>query len=50
MAFVLGNEGQGVSQAVLDACDAYLYIPIQAIESLNVAIAGAIVMYHFPKI
>ena len=50
MAFVLGNEGQGVSQAVLDACDAHLYIPIQAIESLNVAIAGAIVMYHFPKI
>ena len=50
MAFVLGNEGQGVSQTVLDACDHTLYIPIQGIESLNVAIAGAIVMYHFPKI
>lgn len=50
MAFVLGNEGQGVSQAVLDACDHALYIPIKGIESLNVAIAGAIVMYHFPKI
>ena len=50
MAFVLGNEGQGVCQAVLDACDHTLYIPIQGIESLNVAIAGAIVMYHFPKI
>ena len=47
MAFVLGNEGQGVCQAVLDACDHTLYIPIQAIESLNVAIAGSIMMYHF---
>lgn len=50
MAFVLGNEGQGVSQSVLEACDHALYIPIQSIESLNVAIAGTIVMYHFPKI
>lgn len=47
MAFVMGNEGQGVSQAVLEKCNHTLYIPIQSIESLNVAIAAAIVMYHF---
>lgn len=47
MAFVMGNEGQGVSQEVLDVCDERLYIPIQSIESLNVAIASAITMYHF---
>lgn len=47
MAFVMGNEGQGISQTVLEACDQALYIPIQSIESLNVAVASAIVMYHF---
>lgn len=47
MAFVMGNEGQGVHQDILDLCDHLLYIPIQSIESLNVAIASAIVMYHF---
>lgn len=47
MAFVMGNEGQGVSQDILEICDHLLYIPIQSIESLNVGIASAIVMYHF---
>lgn len=49
MAFVMGNEGQGVSEEILKACDHRLYIPISSIESLNVAIASAIVMYHFKK-
>lgn len=47
MAFVMGNEGQGVHQDILTACDERIYIPIQSIESLNVAIASSIVMYHF---
>lgn len=49
MAFVMGNEGQGVSQEVLDKCDHLLYIPIHSVESLNVAIASAITMYHFQE-
>lgn len=49
MAFVMGNEGQGVHQEILDLCDERLYIPIQSIESLNVAIASAITMYHFKE-
>lgn len=47
MAFVMGNEGQGICDEILDLCDYRLYIPIQSIESLNVAIAAAITMYHF---
>lgn len=47
MAFVMGNEGQGISDDILDVCDHRLYIPIHSVESLNVAIAAAVVMYHF---
>ena len=47
MAFVLGNEGNGMSQEIIDICDVIGYIPIDTIESLNVAIAGSIMMYHF---
>ena len=48
IALVLGNEGQGVSQDVLNLTDRNLYIPIYGqAESLNVGIAGGILMYHF---
>lgn len=47
MAFVMGNEGQGVNEDILNLCDHRLYIPIQTVESLNVAIAAAVTMYHF---
>lgn len=47
IAIVLGNEGNGVSLTVLDNTDLNVYIPIESTESLNVAIAGAICMYHY---
>lgn len=47
MAIVVGNEGNGMSPEILDKCDQIGYIPIDTIESLNVAIAGSIMMYHF---
>ncbi len=47
MAFVLGNEGQGVSEQILSLCDKKLFIEMQGFESLNVAVAGGIVMYAF---
>ncbi|MBS5371487.1 MAG: RNA methyltransferase, partial [Coprobacillus cateniformis] len=47
MAFVVGNEGNGMNPEVLAKCDDIGYIPINTIESLNVAIAGGIMMYHF---
>ena len=31
----------------IDICDQIAYIPITTIESLNVAVAGSIMMYHF---
>ena len=45
----MGNEGNGVSQATSQLADMALYIPMSgSAESLNVAVAGAIVMYQFP--
>ena len=47
MAFIVGNEGNGMNKDILQECDYVGYIPINTIESLNVAIAGSIMMYHF---
>ena len=47
MAYVLGNEGNGMEKEIIDICDQIAYIPITTIESLNVAVAGSIMMYHF---
>ena len=47
MAFVVGNEGNGMNKDILQECDYVGYIPINTIESLNVAIAGSIMMYYF---
>lgn len=48
VALILGNEGQGVQKALLAETDQNIYIPIYgAAESLNVGIAGGILMYHF---
>jgi len=45
---IVGNEGNGVSKEVLSATDKNLYIPIHGkSESLNVAVAAGILMYHF---
>ena len=47
MAFVLGNEGSGVKKEIFAICDEIVKIRMENIDSLNVAIAGTIVMYHF---
>lgn len=44
---VLGNEAHGVSKSILEIADERVKIDIKDIESLNVAIAGAIVMYAY---
>ena len=47
MAVVIGSEGRGVRQDVLDSADAELIIPMNPhCESLNAAIAAAIVMWQ----
>ncbi|MFD1429883.1 TrmH family RNA methyltransferase [Lacticaseibacillus mingshuiensis] len=46
-ALIVGNEGNGMSQELLAATDTNLYIPIKGqAESLNVAIAAAVVLFH----
>ena len=47
MAFILGNEGSGVSEECFTLADEIIKIDMHNIDSLNVAMAGAIVMYHF---
>lgn len=49
MAFVLGNEGSGVSKEIMDISDGIIKIDMCNIDSLNVAMAGAILMYKFQK-
>lgn len=44
---VLGNEGAGVSKEVMALSDQLVYIPTKDIESLNVAMAGSIIMYEW---
>jgi 23S rRNA (guanosine2251-2'-O)-methyltransferase len=47
-ALIVGSEVDGVSQAVLEACDEVLAIPQAGQkESLNVAVATGIAVYHF---
>ena len=44
---IAGNEGDGVSQPVLERCDATVRIPLDpAVDSLNVATAVAIALYR----
>lgn len=49
-AFIVGNEGSGISENILNLCDEYIYIKMNSLcESLNVAIASSIVMYEINK-
>ncbi|MGM0165858.1 TrmH family RNA methyltransferase [Enterococcus sp. AZ135] len=49
-ALVMGNEGQGMSPELLAMTDQNLYITIKGqAESLNVAIAAGVLMFHLLK-
>ena len=51
MAVVIGSEGQGVRRQVLEQADAQLIIPMDPhCESLNAAVAAAIVMWQMGKV
>jgi TrmH family RNA methyltransferase len=45
IAFILGNEGNGISKEVKEVIDKNIYIPMDDTESLNVSVAGSIIMY-----
>ncbi|XZE18747.1 TrmH family RNA methyltransferase [Pirellulaceae bacterium SH449] len=45
--FVLGNEGAGLSQEVLNTVDALVAVPMQpGVESLNVAMTATLLLYE----
>ena len=47
-AVILGNEVNGVDQAVLEICDSCLEIPQDGTKhSLNISVAAGIIMWHF---
>ena len=49
-AFVIGNEGGGIREKTLEACDVTLSIPIHSrTESLNASVAAAIVFYEWSR-
>lgn len=46
-AFLIGNEGNGLREATADLADTYIRIPMEGrVESLNAAIAAAVLMYE----
>ncbi len=47
LALLFGNEANGLGPEWLDLCDRRLTIPMRAADSLNVAIAAGIFLYHF---
>ncbi len=50
MAIVIGSEGQGVRQEILESADTALVIPMNPkCESLNAAVAATIVMWQMKK-
>lgn len=49
VVLVLGNEGQGISNEVKRLLDQTVTIKTKNVESLNVSVAGAILMYEWSK-
>lgn len=46
LAIVLGNEGSGVKKEILSKTDYNIFIEMDKMESLNVGVAGSIIMYE----
>ena len=46
-AFMIGNEGNGLSDEIADLADCYIRIPMEGqVESLNAAISATLLMYE----
>ena len=47
---IMGNEGNGMSDAVTELCDSFIYIDMsETCESLNVGVATSIILYELDK-
>ncbi len=49
LVLILGNEGQGISDAFLNQAHQQLTIQTRNVESLNVAVAGSILMHQLTQ-
>ncbi len=50
VGLILGNEGNGVSKELREICHDTVKIPMkEGVESLNVAVSGAIIMYQIAQ-
>lgn len=51
LALLMGNEAHGLPPELVATCDRQLTIPMSdGIDSLNVAVASGIVLYHFTRL
>lgn len=48
-AVVIGNEGNGVTDEVCNACDKSLFIPMSSAESLNASVAASIIAWELKR-
>ena len=47
MVLIIGNEGNGISEGILELVDERVYIPMKGdVESLNASIAGGVLMFE----
>ncbi len=50
LAIIVGNEGSGVSEELIDLSDEYVFIEMSSVcESLNVGVATSIILYELDK-
>lgn len=50
LAFVVGNEGSGISQKTLEHCDYTFKIPMEnKVESLNASVSAALLCYEWKR-
>ena len=48
LCVVIGSEGQGLTDRIVEACDMAVRIPMtDRVESLNAAVAGSVLLWHF---
>ena len=51
IAFIIGNEGKGISEEIKNKLEDFIYIPInKKCESLNASVAASIIMYEISKV
>ena len=47
---IMGNEGNGLSEPIIEMCDEFIYIDMnESCESLNVGVAASIILYELDK-